>query len=146
MAYNAGRARGALIFDLAVLALCFVGFYGNECGLKPFAAAAFPDSPATYLAQCHLNDFLGGAAFLAYTNLLLDLVRSDMRIRRLATSLVYLFFCGLFWEYAAPLFIRASTADPLDLVAYLAGAVVYWLAGLPLRRRLRGHSIERAAG
>lgn len=146
LAYNAGRARGALVFDLAVLAFCCAGFYGNEHGLKTFAVAAFPGSPATYLVQCHLNDFLGGAAFLAYTNLLFDLVRPDMRIRRLATSLVYLFFCGLFWEYAAPLFIKASTADPLDLVAYLAGAFVYWLVGRPLRRLLRGHSVERATG
>ena len=136
LAYNAGRARGALVFDLVVLAFCFAGFYGNEHGLKPFAVAAFPGSPATYLVQCHLNDFLGGAAFLAYTNLLLDLVRPDMRIRRLTTSLVYLFFCGLFWEYAAPLFIKASTADPLDLVAYMTGAATYWLAARPLSRHL----------
>ncbi len=137
LAYNAGRTRGALVFDLAVLAFCFVGFYGNEYGLKPLAAAAFPDSLATYLVQCHLNDFLGGAAFLAYTNLLLDLVRPDMRIRRLATSLVYLLLCGLFWEYAAPLFIKASTADPLDLVAYMTGAAAYWLAARPLSGHLR---------
>ncbi len=136
LAYNAGRARGALMFDLAVLAFCLVGFYSNEYGLKPFAVVTFPDSLATYLVQCHLNDFLGGAAFLAYTNLLLDLVRPDMRIRRLATSLVYLLLCGLFWEYAAPLFIKASTADPLDLVAYMTGAATYWLAARPLSRHL----------
>ncbi|MEC4183914.1 hypothetical protein VJ918_03740 [Adlercreutzia sp. R21] len=135
LAYNAGRARGALIFDLAVLAFCFVGFCGNEYALKPFAAAVFPDSPVAYLVQCHLNDFLGGAAFLAYTNMLLDLVRPDMRIRRLTTSVVYLFLCGIFWEYAAPLFVKASTADPLDLLAYMTGAAAYWLAGSPWTRR-----------
>lgn len=135
--YNALRARGALLFDVAVLAFCLTGFYGNEYALKPFVAAAFSGSMGAYLVQCHLNDFVGGLAFLAYTNLLLDLVRPDMRIRRLATSIAYLFLCGLFWEYAAPLFIKASTADPLDLAAYVLGAVAYWLIARLFNEHLR---------
>lgn len=114
------------MFDLTVLAFCAMGFYANEYALKPFAAATFSGGVTTYLVQCHLNDFVGGVAFLAYTNLLLDLVRPDMRIRRLATSVAYLFLCGLFWEYLAPFCIKASTADPLDLVAYILGAATYW--------------------
>lgn len=137
LAYNASRARGALVFDLAVLAFCVMGFYGNEYALKPFIATTFSGSMGAYLVQCHLNDFVGGMAFLAYTNLLLDLVRPDMRIRRLATSVAYLFLCGLFWEYAAPLFIKASTADPLDLGAYVLGAATYWLIACLLSEHLR---------
>lgn len=135
LAYNAGRARGALVFDAVVLAVCFAGFCGNEFAFKSFVAGAFPGSAVAYVAQCHLNDFLGGAAFLAYTNLLFDLVRPDMRIRRIANCLGYILICGFFWEYLAPLVVKPSVADPLDMVAYALGAAAYWMAALPGSRQ-----------
>lgn len=81
-----------------------------------------------------LNDLLGGFAFLCYTNLLFDFVRPSLRITRPVVALPYILACGLFWEYAAPLFVAGSTSDAWDLVAYLLGGVLYLLLQEPLTR------------
>ena len=86
-----------------------------------------PDaSLPSLLVHNHLNDFLGGIACLGYTNLLLDLVRPSIRIRKLPVCLAYIFACGLFWEYLAPSFVPGSVGDPLDLIAYVCGSAAYW--------------------
>ena len=63
---------------------------------------------------------------MAYTNLLISLVRPEVRFKKLAVIAVYIFLCGLFWEGVAPQFIANSVGDPLDILSYLIGAVLYW--------------------
>jgi hypothetical protein len=46
--------------------------------------------------------------------------------RSIATTALAL-SAGLFWEYITPLY-RNSTGDPLDLVAYVFGALLYCLS------------------
>lgn len=121
---NILASRRALVFDAFILAACCVLFYSNNLVLKQ---AVPPDATLlSLLVHNHLNDFLGGIAFLGYTNLLLDLVRPSARICRLPFCLAYIFLCGLFWEYLAPFFVPGSIADPLDLAAYVFGSAVYW--------------------
>lgn len=121
---NILASRRALAFDACILAACCVLFYSNNLVLKQ---AVPPDATLlSLLVHNHLNDFLGGIAFLGYTNLLLDLVRPSARICRLPFCLAYIFLCGLFWEYLAPFFVPGSIADPLDLAAYVFGSAVYW--------------------
>lgn len=73
------------------------------------------------------NDYLAGMAFMAYTNLLFDVVRPSCRIARPLTCAVYILGCGLVWEYVIPIFIAHSVSDPWDLLAYLLGSMTYWL-------------------
>lgn len=63
---------------------------------------------------------------MAYTNILIDVIKPEVRFTRLKACLIFIFLCGLFWELAAPLFVEGSVGDPLDLLAYLIGAFVYW--------------------
>ena len=113
-----------LAFDACVLAACCILFYSNNLMLKQVIA---PDaSLPSLLVHNHLNDFLGGIAFLGYTNLLLGLVRPSARFRKLPVCLAYIFACGLFWEYLAPFFVPGSVGDPLDLIAYVCGSAAYW--------------------
>lgn len=122
---NVSISRRNLIFDAAVLFACFLLFEGNNLVLKPLCASYAQSGMVGYLIQCHLNDFIGGVAFLAYVNLLLDLVKPDVRFRKLAPSLIFIFCCGLFWEVVAPTFVPGSTGDVLDLIAYVVGAAAY---------------------
>lgn len=64
---------------------------------------------------------------MAYTDLLLDLVKPDMRFKRLVPTLVFMLICGIFWEGVAPMFVPGSTGDALDVLAYLLGACWYLL-------------------
>lgn len=123
--YNARLSKRNLIFDAAVLFACFLLFEGNNLVLKPLSLSFAQSDVVGYLVQCHLNDCIGGVAFLAYVNLLLDLVKPDVRFRKLAPSLIFIFCCGLFWEVAAPAFVPGSTGDVLDMVAYMVGAAAY---------------------
>ena len=125
--YNFERSRRAAIMDIAILVLCAAAFYTNSFVVVPHLLSIGTESIPAYLFQCHFNDFLGGMAFLAYANLLISLVRPEARFKKLTSMLVFIFLCGLFWEYVAPLFISGSVSDPLDLIAYIAGAFTYWL-------------------
>lgn len=101
--------------------------------------AIAPDATLlSLLVHNHLNDFLGGIAFLGYTNLLLDLVRPCARICKLPFCLGYIFLCGLFWEYLAPAFVPNSIGDPLDLIAYTCGGGTYWCLAQLMRIRKPG--------
>ena len=81
-----------------------------------------------YLLRCHVNDWLGGIAFAAYLNLILSLSRwPEKRLRRPGQFAVAGLLCGLFWEGIAPLFLPGSTADLLDVAAYVLGMLTYWM-------------------
>ena len=139
--YNISASRWNLVFDICILAACCILFYSNNLFLKE--CFALDGTHASAFVHNHLNDCLGGAAFLAYCNLLLDLIRPDVRICRLRSCIVFMFFCGLFWEGIAPFFVEGSVGDPLDLLAYLCGSIAYWaLQRLTKRAPLRREDEE----
>ena len=131
--HNAKLSGRYLALDSSTLVICFVLFEANELLIKPWYSS--PDGDLVgYLLQCHANDFLGGTAFLAYTNLLIDLVKPDVRFERLPTILVFIFLCGLFWELVAPAFLADSVGDPFDLIAYMLGGCLYWALSMAAGR------------
>lgn len=127
LGYNASRSRRWLILDAGMLLACAVLFYANRLVLINMIAASAPGTLLSYIANCHLNDIVGGFAFMCYANLLLDLVKPEARFKRITTVLVFILLCGVFWEYVAPEFVEGSTSDPLDIVAYTLGGSLYWL-------------------
>ena len=132
------KKYGALDACLFVAALAL--FAVNEHLIKPAVLGAASASGslaeggsaagfsfAELIVLGHFNDFLGGLAFMAYTNLLISLVEPRFRIRNPFIGVAYIFCCGLFWEYAAPLFVPDSVSDPWDVLAYSLGSVAYWV-------------------
>lgn len=122
------RLRGSARFDAIALLTALLLFVLNEHIVKPCIWSASPDADFTFIELVqvgYFNDFLGGLAFLAYTNLLIDLVRSRYRIQRLFIAISYIAACGLFWEYVAPLFVPNSVSDPWDVLAYCLGGAAY---------------------
>ncbi|MFD0703711.1 hypothetical protein [Slackia equolifaciens] len=132
------KKYGALDACLFVAALAL--FAVNEHLIKPAVLGAASASGslaeggsaagfsfAELIILGHFNDFLGGLAFMAYTNLLISLVEPRFRIRNPFIGVAYIFCCGLFWEYAAPLFVPDSVSDPWDVLAYSLGSVAYWV-------------------
>lgn len=125
--YNAGISGASLRFDVVVLAACALLFFFLDGFLVEAVAGIYPGTLGSYLLQCHAIDALGGCAFMAYTNLLLDLVKPDVRFKRPTSVLIYMLLCGVFWEAIAPQFVPNSTGDVLDVAAYLIGAFCYLL-------------------
>lgn len=131
------KKYGAIDAGLFVGALAL--FAANEYLIKPVVLGAVSvgglpadGGPAAGLSFVeliilgHFNDFLGGLAFMAYTNLFISLVEPRFRIRNPFIGVAYIFCCGLFWEYAAPLFVPDSVSDPWDVLAYCLGGAAYW--------------------
>jgi len=119
-------ATPLLRFDVLALGIGLALFAVNTYLFKPFLVA---DSGILSAFLCnYANDVLGGFSFAAYTNVLFDAVKPEYRLRSLLAVLAYIFLCGLFWEFAAPLFIAHSVSDWFDVAAYVAGGFVYWIA------------------
>ena len=84
----------------------------------------------------YFNDLLAGTLILAIVNLLLVPARLPPLDRPLPAT-AFILLCGCFWEFVTPLYRPESVCDPLDLLAYLAGAWVY-LGLCALWRRCAG--------
>ncbi len=125
-------ARAPLRRDLTILAVGFVLYTLNNLLLKPLTLPPL----ASWLVRGHLNDALCGLAFMAYTNCLFDVVRPAARVRSPWVAAAYMFGCGLFWEFVAPL-VKPSTSDWADVASYVIGALLYWLVDRARRTRDR---------
>lgn len=78
-----------------------------------------------WFMTCYFNDIVGSIAFIAYCNILFEYkLYNHLKLNQI---IVLLFFCGLFWEYIAPIFISYSVSDPFDIIAYMLGGCIYWL-------------------
>lgn len=125
--HNASISRQWLAMDAGMLIVCAILFYLNRLFLIDAVAALWPGTAIAYISTCHLNDFIGGFAFMCYVNLLLDLIKPQARFKSPLAILIFISMCGLFWEYAAPAFIAESVSDPIDVLSYTLGGLVYWL-------------------
>lgn len=125
--HNAFISRQWFALDAGMLIVCAILFYSNRLFLIDTVAALWPGTTIAYIATCHLNDFIGGFAFMCYVNLLLDLVKPQARFKSPLVILIFISLCGLFWEYAAPAFVAESVSDPIDVLSYAFGGLIYWL-------------------
>lgn len=105
------------------------GLYGmNRFLLLPWLAAldgeAHHAKVLYHLLGSYGADVLAGAWIMCFLNLLL--VWSGRNpIRSFAAALLFVFGCGIFWEYITPLYLSRSVGDPVDFAAYLIGVSVY---------------------
>lgn len=74
----------------------------------------------------HFGDVCGGMLFPAYANLLLSAVGAKFRVDGFLSTVAIGVLCSVAWEIIAPMIFAFSTADPLDAVAYIFGAVVHF--------------------
>lgn len=73
---------------------------------------------------CYLNDLMAPVFLLSYANILLGSIQR--RLQKLWQILPMIFVFGCCWEFAAPLFKQSSVTDLIDILCYMAGAVLYW--------------------
>ena len=85
-----------------------------------------------WFMNCYFNDFIGGIVFIAYCNAVMGCY--DKSLIKLKQIELLLFFAGVFWEYITPVFRKNTVSDAWDIVAYMAGGVVYWLLVVKLSK------------
>ena len=78
----------------------------------------------------HFNDFSAGVLMCSYTHVILCLAKDKKYaeyFERFNYLMLFILGCGVFWEYT-PAFIKDNAvADILDIVAYVIGAITYWV-------------------
>lgn len=78
-----------------------------------------------YFLRCHFNDLMGGVSFVALVNIILaSSVYRHIRVRSVWTAMAVMFMTGLLWEYVIPRLNARGTADPWDILAYMAGGAI----------------------
>ncbi|NLM45185.1 MAG: hypothetical protein GX200_00080 [Firmicutes bacterium] len=113
-------ARKEFAFHLGLFSACIHLFLVNKYCLKRLINHPF--------LHFYFHDLLAPLLLLSYSNMLLAWFNfRGRRIRSLPAILLLVLAAGLFWEYVTPLYLPHSTSDPLDLLAYLAGGMLYWL-------------------
>lgn len=79
-----------------------------------------------FFMKCYFNDILGTAGFLLLISIALTFqIKRPIQINILHVVLFTL-LCGTFWEYITPLYRSETVSDPLDIIAYLIGALIFW--------------------
>jgi len=72
----------------------------------------------------YFNDIICGAGFVAYCNIFIELWKRPLK--NLPGIEAVLLCAGLFWEVGAPLVVPGSVGDFWDIIAYMAGGLIYW--------------------
>jgi hypothetical protein len=79
--------------------------------------------------KSYMNDCLAGITLVSYANLLcLGAKRAAFCLTSPLLIGCFMLTVGLFWEFVTPLYHPDSVCDPLDLVAYVGGGMIYWAA------------------
>jgi len=104
-----------------IILIIFLSIYLINRFLKPYIDISIIE----YIQKCHLNDFLGGAVFCIYTNMIL-IFNKKKPITNFYQLMVFMLFVALIWEYFFPLILPYSTSDIFDVVSYLLGTITYY--------------------
>lgn len=80
----------------------------------------------SYFLENHFNDFLGGILFCCYVNALLFYNKKKL-ITNFFLLFSFMLIVSIIWEGIFPLFLKYSTPDILDIIAYMCGTFLYYL-------------------
>ena len=89
-------------------------FYIKERTLHPFVHG-------------YLHDVMAGWFMIAFLQIVLawSKYRHSYVLHSLKLQLLVVSVAGIYWELFTPLYLPNSVSDPLDIVAYLTGALFY---------------------
>ncbi len=80
---------------------------------------------ALRLAACYLSDLMAPIAVFSASNIVFAF--AGFQLRKLLPMMGFCVVAASVWEFVAPLFIPESVSDPLDVIVYFAGGILYWL-------------------
>ncbi len=117
--HRPGSPRVVLYVSAGALLGGAILYRWNQVELKSWLDWAF--------VHCYMNDCLAGVTLVSYANLLcLGARREDLCLTTPSRIAILMLCVGLFWEFVTPLYRTDSIRDPLDLLAYVAGGIIYW--------------------
>lgn len=73
----------------------------------------------------YLPDLMAPIALFSASNIVFAL--AGFQLRKLLPMMVFCLFACFVWEFIAPMLIPWSVPDPIDIVLYFVGTLLYWL-------------------
>lgn len=126
-----GSRRFGLLLNVVLTALCLVSYALSRLLLRHRCH--------NWFLKNHFSDVLAGILLPAYSNALIAMTPLKTRgFVRPCTILTLVFIAALFWEFVAPLFVRGSTSDPKDIIAYMLGGGLYCLFNMARKEPVTG--------
>ena len=78
-----------------------------------------------YFFSSYFNDLLAPLLLFSYINLILSLI--DKKMYSLKYLFLIIILSSFVWEFIAPIFKPNSISDPIDILFYFIGTMVYWI-------------------
>ena len=73
----------------------------------------------------YFNDLLAPLLLFSYINLILSL--NNKNVYSIKYLIIIIILCSFIWEYLIPFFKPTSVTDPIDVICYLTGTIIYWM-------------------
>ena len=78
-----------------------------------------------YFFNGYLNDIVGTIVFLLYLSIVLSYLKKTFVFKLIHIESITL-ICGILWEYVTPIYRNDTVSDPIDILAYLFGGILFW--------------------
>lgn len=83
------------------------------------------NSTIHYFFSCFFDDLLAPLLLFSYINLLLSIY--GKKIYTLKFLIVFILIVSVVWEYLIVYIKPTSVSDPLDVLFYVTGTIIYWI-------------------
>jgi hypothetical protein len=83
------------------------------------------NSTLHYLFSCYFDDLLAPLLLFSYINILLSFY--NKKIYSLKYLITFILLVSIVWEYLIGFIKPNSVSDPLDILAYILGTLIYWM-------------------
>lgn len=78
-----------------------------------------------YFFTGYFNDLIAPLLLFSYINLLLSFI--DKNVYSLKYLIIIIISCSFFWEYLVLFFKPTGISDPVDVLFYIMGTLIYWI-------------------
>ena len=102
--------------------LCIICFI--ICEVNALFYKYIPIPEVRIFLYSYFKDIVGASAFIGCCNIIL--YNFKIGVYKILYIEIFLFFCGLFWEFVTPLY-RQTISDVNDIFAYMLGGFIYWV-------------------
>jgi hypothetical protein len=83
------------------------------------------NSSLHYFFSGYFDDLLAPILLLSYVNLILSIY--NKKIYTLRYLILFILLVSIVWEYLVVYIKPDSVSDPLDILCYILGTIIYWI-------------------
>lgn len=108
------------ILNLSIFISCIILY-----GFNTIIFSSIHNYNLHYFFSSYFNDLLAPLLLFSYINLILSL--TDKKMYSLKYLILIIILTSFVWEYIAPIFKPTSISDPIDILFYFIGTLIYWI-------------------